>query len=103
MIDAFGLAFSLAAGVLLGVIFFGGLWWTVRKGVTAQYPALWFFGSMLLRMGIVVLGFYLVMGGDWIKLLAGLLGFTVARMIVIRLTKASNSSGHFVQKAGHAP
>jgi F1F0 ATPase subunit 2 len=25
--------------VLLGVIFFGGLWWTVRKGLSSKRPA----------------------------------------------------------------
>ena len=39
------------AGLVLGAIFFGGLWWTVRKGLSSQQPALWFLGSMLLRMG----------------------------------------------------
>jgi F1F0 ATPase subunit 2 len=103
MIDRFGLALALVAGILLGAIFFGGLWWTVRKGVTAKHPALWFFASMLLRTSIVVLGFYFVMGDDWMKLLAGLFGFIVARMIVMRLTGAANPSGHLAQEAGHAP
>ena len=39
------------AGVGLGAIFFGGLWWTVRKGVSANQPALWFFASWLLADG----------------------------------------------------
>ena len=30
------------AGLLLGGFFFGGLWWTVRKGVSAKRPALLF-------------------------------------------------------------
>ncbi|MEO6975249.1 MAG: ATP synthase subunit I [Gallionella sp.] len=98
-----GLAFACAAGILLGDFFFGGLWWTVRKGVTAKHPALWFLGSMLLRTSIVVLGFYFVMGGDWMKLLAGLFGFIVARVIVMRLTRAANPSGPLAQEAGHAP
>ena len=41
-------------GVLLGALFFGGLWWTVRKSVSSQRPALWFFGSFLLRMSLVL-------------------------------------------------
>ncbi len=32
------------AGLLLGAIFFGGLWWTVRKGASSRRSALWFFG-----------------------------------------------------------
>ena len=37
-------------GGLLGTMFFGGLWWTVRTGVSSQRPALWFLGSLVLRM-----------------------------------------------------
>ena len=40
------------AGALLGAFFFGGLWWTVQKGVASERPALWFLGSLLLRTGI---------------------------------------------------
>jgi len=36
-------------GVLLGVMFFGGLWWTVQHGVSSERVALWFVGSMVLR------------------------------------------------------
>ena len=53
------------AGLLLGAIFFGGLWWTVRKGLSSKQPALWSFGSMLLRMAIVLAGFYFVGRGNW--------------------------------------
>ncbi len=49
----------LPAGMLIGGVFFGGLWWTVQKGVTARQPALWFGVSLLLRTGITLAGFYL--------------------------------------------
>ena len=42
------LALAWLSGWALGAIFFGGLWWTVRKGLTSPHPALWFFSSMLL-------------------------------------------------------
>jgi len=73
------------AGVFLGAFFFGGLWWTVRKGVASKQPSLWFLGSLLLRTGITLAGFYLVSGGQWQRLLACLLGFALARFIVTRL------------------
>ena len=76
---------ALAAGVVLGTMFFGGLWWTVQKGGSSRRPALWFFGSLLLRMSIVLVGFYFVSGGHWERMLACLLGFVVARFIVTRL------------------
>ena len=41
------LALTWMAGLLLGAIFFGGLWWTVRLGVASRRPALLFLGSML--------------------------------------------------------
>ena len=40
------LVLILLAGALLGSVFFGGLWWTVRRGVLSTQPALWFFGSL---------------------------------------------------------
>jgi len=103
MIDLLSLVFALIAGIMLGAIFFGGLWWTVRKGVSAKHPAFWFFGSMLLRTCIVVLGFYFILGGSWQRLLAGLLGFIVARIVVTRLTRVAQQQNQLAQEAGHAP
>ncbi len=87
MNETLRLAPALMSGILLGAIFFGGLWWTVRKGVSSQRPALWFFGSLLLRMSIALAGFYFVSGGHWERLLVCLLGFVTARPIVMRLTR----------------
>jgi F1F0 ATPase subunit 2 len=80
------LALALLAGFLLGAIFFGGLWWTVGKGVSSPRSALWFFGSLLLRMSFALAGFYFVGRGHWERLMACLLGFVIARFIVTRLT-----------------
>ncbi len=79
---------AAVAGLLLGVFFFGGLWLTVRKGLKSQRPALWFVGSMFLRTSVALCGFYLVSGGNWERLLACLLGFIVARVLVSKLTKS---------------
>jgi len=88
MNDAFALILSGLAGGVIGAIFFGGLWWTVRKGVASPRPALWFFGSLLLRTAITLAGFYLVVaGGHWERLLLCLLGFVIARVVVTRLTR----------------
>jgi F1F0 ATPase subunit 2 len=98
------LAFALVAGLLLGAIFFGGLWWTVRKAVLAKQPALWFLISMLTRMGIVLAGFYFVGRGDWRRLASCLLGFIVARFFVIRLTRTLDELNNSATKeASHAP
>lgn len=81
------LILALLAGGALGAFFFGGLWWTVKKGLTAQNPAPWFLGSMLIRTGVTLVGFYFVSGGQWERLVACLLGFVAARFVILKLTK----------------
>ena len=92
------------AGLLLGGIFFGGLWWTVRKSVSSQRPALWLLPSLLLRMSITLAGFYFVAGGHWQRWLLCLLGFIMARLIVTRLTRTSGEDQtRSVTETSHAP
>lgn len=95
------LLLALLEGALLGVFFFAGLWWTVRKLESAKYVALLFLGSMVLRTGTVVLGFYFVLGDNWQHLLAGLLGFVIVRIIIARLSRIADQSKPLLQKAGH--
>jgi F1F0 ATPase subunit 2 len=87
MADFLSLAPALLGGGLLGGFFFGGLWWTVRKGLASQSPVLWFFGGMMLRMSVTLVGFYYVGGEDWRRWLACLIGFVVARHVVNRLIR----------------
>ena len=103
MNDTLMLILAWVVGVWLGAIFFGGLWWTVRKGVSSKNPALWFFGSMLLRMSVTLTGFYLVGRGHWERLLLCLLGFVMARLAVMWLTRPSGrNTTRAEQEAGHA-
>ena len=77
---------ALATGLLFGAFFFGGLWWTVIKGVSSPRPALWFVTSMLLRMSVTLAGFYFVGREDWQRWLVCLLGFVLARFAAKWLT-----------------
>jgi F1F0 ATPase subunit 2 len=79
---------AFIGGLVLGVLFFGGLWLTVKKSVTSKIPALWVFGSFFLRVGITLIGFYYISLGHWQRLLICVLGFVAARYIVIRFTKS---------------
>lgn len=63
------LILTLLAGLGLGGVFFGGLWWTVKKGVSSPWPALWFCVSLALRTSLVLLGFYFIADGHWQRLL----------------------------------
>jgi F1F0 ATPase subunit 2 len=95
--DPLPMVLSFAAGLILGAIFFGGLWWTIRKGLSSRRPALLFLGSAVLRMSIVVAGFYFVSNGQWQRLLACLMGFIMARLAVTWLTRGKQKEDR------HAP
>jgi F1F0 ATPase subunit 2 len=87
MNDVIALSVVLMVGILIGGFFFGGLWWTIQNGLTSKNPALWFFGSTLLRLSAALAGFYFIAGQDWRKLLICMLGFLIARLLVTRLTR----------------
>jgi F1F0 ATPase subunit 2 len=91
---------SLLAGGLFGAIFFGGLWWTIRRALSSELPALLFACSLLLRTTFTVAGFYFVSHGDWRKLLACLLGFLFARVVVARLTRKPMETRVRIVEAG---
>ena len=78
---------ALLAGGVLGAVFFGGLWWTVRRGATSPTPARWFLVSLIVRTGIVLAGFYAVGAGQPAQMGLCLLGFVLARTLVMRATK----------------
>lgn len=86
------LILSLVAGLLLGCIFFAGLWWTIKESVTCKHPALLFAGSLILRTGSVLAGFYFVCGTHWERLVLCLIGFVVARLAVTYLTRLKQSA-----------
>ncbi len=74
-------------GMILGLFFFAGLWWTIQRGLNSTQPSLWFIGSMVLRTTTVLIGFYFVAqkgGGDLACCLAG---FFLSSVIVTWSTR----------------
>jgi F1F0 ATPase subunit 2 len=78
---------AAGCGAVIGAIFFGGLHWTIRHGLHSNTPALWFLGSLLLRTGTAIAGFFLIASGDWHRLIAGLLGFLCIRVLIQWLSR----------------
>lgn len=85
-------AFAAFIGVLLGAFYFTGLWWTVRQLDSRRNVAPLFLLSLLLRMGVVVAGFYVFLSNDWRQLLLGLFGFMVMRVFVTRYIKSKEDT-----------
>ncbi len=81
---------ALAAGVILGVAFFGGLWWTLTRALSARAPAVWFATSALVRMAVVVCGLYFFARLGLASLGACFCGLLIAR----------SALKHFVHSVG---
>ncbi|WP_169981388.1 N-ATPase subunit AtpR [Tautonia rosea] len=78
------LILAFTAGCCLGVLTFGGLWMTVRRLPTSRRPGLLLLGSFFARLGVCLTVFFVVMGGQWERLVACLIGLLVVRTVIIR-------------------
>jgi F1F0 ATPase subunit 2 len=88
------------SGLLLGIVFFGGLWLTVKKIVSSEMQALWSLASFFIRLTIVLAGIYLVSAGRWQRMLVCLSGLIVARWLVLRCLEPADGSRQ-EKEAGH--
>ena len=100
--DVLMLFLVFTAGVLLGVVFFGGLWWTILRGVASPRPALWFFCGFLVRMAFLLTAFYYLSGGNWIRLILLGAGVLIGRGLVLRWTKSTGKKSSPEQEVFHA-
>jgi F1F0 ATPase subunit 2 len=88
MIAPGNIILSFIAGIILGGLFFWGLWFTVKQVAGLKYAAAWVSFSSLLRTAIALMGFYFVANGSWQRLLICVLGFIGARFMTMWLTKS---------------
>lgn len=94
---------SLAAGILLGAVYFGGLWWTVARLPRSRHPWLLMPLSAMLRTAIVLAGMWLVgiqLGetNQMIRIAVCLAGFLISRLLVTRLVNGSVAIGKELSK-----
>lgn len=82
---------AFLGGIVLGIIFFGGLYWTISLFDKVKYPAALMSISMIIRMAILLIGFYLLMNDNYMNLLLALVGvITVRIFMTFNLKKNSN-------------
>ena len=74
---------AFCVGIALGWFFVGGLWMTVRKLPTAESPMLLSMSSLLLRLAVTLIGFWLVGRGSWRRLVAALIGFVLIKFLLV--------------------
>lgn len=84
MPSALALAFGLVGGFALGLVYFGGLAWTVLSMPTHRRPAALIAGSYLGRMVLLAGGLVLLALVSPVALLAALPGVIGARQLVVR-------------------
>jgi len=88
-----GFVVILLAGAALGVVFFGGLWLTVRALPHSRHATLLALASYWGRTLLVVGGLLLAMDSSWQRALICLSGFTVARIGMARWAPAHPAAG----------
>ena len=76
---------ALAGGMLLGAIYLAVLWLSVHRLTRVRRPGLLMVAGYVLRMLLLIAGFYLLGGGQWQSFVAALAGFILVRTLVLRL------------------
>ncbi|MGC9325228.1 MAG: ATP synthase subunit I [Desulfomonilia bacterium] len=75
---------AFLAGIALGGFYFLSLWWTVKRLPDSERPALLTVQSYIVRLGVVLPCFYLVMWGRWERMAGCMAGFIISRLILTR-------------------
>jgi F1F0 ATPase subunit 2 len=73
-----------AVGLGLGFFYFSTLWLTVGSLSERRHPALWTLVSFVFRMAVLLVVFVAFTGGDVLSMVSLLVGFMVARGLLIR-------------------
>jgi F1F0 ATPase subunit 2 len=87
-------AAGLLLGAVLGLGFFGGLWYTLQHLPRARHPAALALASLTVRLALAVLGFYLVLRMAAIAgVMGAVVGFLIARIALTRSLASAGVSG----------
>lgn len=102
MVDMFQSLMPLIVGLGLGLFFYLGLLWTVKKLATTKHPALLFMVSFIVRSVSCLGGLYLVMDNQLDRLFLFFIGFLIVRFVSFSYLNtikvvASRSNGEVLQ------
>lgn len=75
---------STIIGLASGLVYFGGLWVTVRRLPVLGRPMLVALGGMACRLGLALVCVYWIGAGHWSRIASWLLGFFAMRAVLVR-------------------
>lgn len=82
---------SFFIGLFLGVIYFGGLYYSTQKFKDIKNPTLFMAFSFFIRMMFLVGGLYFLAKSGYKNILIGFLGLMLVRFIMVFRVKQLNS------------
>ena len=75
---------AICAEAIIGAAYFVSMRWTVDRLVRARQPMIWLLGGAGVRIALVLPLFYIVMAGQWQRMLVCLAGFVAVRAFATR-------------------
>jgi len=84
------LCLMLVSGFVLGVLYFLGLWLTLKDLPSTKRWGLKVFVSFIIRVSLLAAAFFYLMGQDWERMVALIMGFWFARMVMIRRLRVNS-------------
>lgn len=79
---------SIMAGIALGLFFYGGLWFTVRRLPTTDHPVLLTLGSFWIRLVVVLAAFVFLTHAGLPYVALAMASFIMGRLAVSRFIPA---------------
>lgn len=88
---------ALVGGVGIGGFFFGGLWLTIGRLDTVSRPGMLLLGSFMGRTLLALGGLYLLAWGRWERMAIAVIGFLLARVIIVNLLGRQEVTSHGIK------
>ena len=82
--DLIAILIGLAAGCLLGLVYFGGLWWTTRQLSSTPHPGPFVMASFVTRLGVLAAGLFATAQLGVASLGMAVVGLLFVRQLMIR-------------------
>jgi F1F0 ATPase subunit 2 len=77
-------ALGVVVGIVTGLVFFGGLWWTSHRIVTSDHPGLVVATSLVLRMLVLAAALVLLARTDTAAFVGAVVGVVASRIALTR-------------------